>query len=60
MRRPIAASALAVACGIGLAPAVAPLGFTAVNDSSGITFRHAASKTSVSVVKYIAVPLRHS
>ena len=46
MRRPIATSALAVACDIGLAPmAVAPLEFTAVNEASGITFRHAASKT---------------
>lgn len=47
MRRLIVAGALVVAFSMGALPTPAAWNFTDVRPSSGITFRHAASKTSV-------------
>jgi enediyne biosynthesis protein E4 len=46
MRRMIAAGAIVVAGSIDILPATSPVTFTDLSESSGITFRHAASKTS--------------
>ena len=47
MRVRIAVGALLVACSIDLLPANSHVKFTDISGSSGITFRHVASKTSV-------------
>jgi enediyne biosynthesis protein E4 len=38
---------IAIVCALAVLPATAPLTFTDITESSGVAFRHAASKTSV-------------